>query len=164
MDFLKISTGFADDVLTLAGWMLNKLEAHGTLHNRQDVQGLEAEVSVGIKPGATGEILVVHGKRLHHYPAQAADPTAIFARGAKVRIVDAGTGVMSVTSCEPGKSTEPATLDENAGSTTLNACAEPTPLNGTTGSVTLNKSATVSSAAPVEESEVVEAETIDSSN
>ena len=116
MDFIKLTTGFADDMLTLSSWMLKKMEAHGTLHNRDDVRGLQAEVSVGIGPGATGEILVVQAKKLHHYPAQAKEQNAEFPRGSKVKIVDVGPAVVFVAGYEPGEvtSTEAVTIKPEA--------------------------------------------------
>lgn len=123
--FVKLTTGFADDMLSFGGWMLKKLEAHGTLHNPKDVLGLQAEVSVGIKPGSTGEILVVQAKKLHHYAAQSRETEAQFPRGAKVKIVDVGAGVMFVANYEEAQTThaEAVTIKDESTDTTHGAAA-----------------------------------------
>lgn len=100
MDFMKMTTGIADDVINLAGWMLNRFEAPGKSYRREDVCGQQAEISISIGKGGTGEILVVQNNSLQHYPAQATDRDTELPRGTKVTIVDSGAHMLFVEKYE----------------------------------------------------------------
>lgn len=96
MDILKMSTAIADDMLNLAHWAYKRFETPNISVKREEALGCEAEVSIGLLPGRTGEIILVQNSQLQHYPAKSVKHDAEFKRGARVKIVAVGTNVMHV--------------------------------------------------------------------
>jgi hypothetical protein len=96
MDIFKVTTGIADDIMNLANWAYRRLETPSNSVKRSDALGCEAEVSIGLKPGRTGEIILVQNNQLQHYPAKCVKHDAEFRRGARVKIVGVGTNMMHV--------------------------------------------------------------------
>jgi hypothetical protein len=95
-DIVKKGADLACDVLDSVGWLLKKMESPGRKIVREDARGATAEVSVPIKAGKTGEIIIVLGETYQHYPAKGANKELEFAKGAKVRVQDVGSNMMYI--------------------------------------------------------------------
>jgi len=95
-DLIKKTTEIANDMVDSLHWALKKLENPGRKIVPEHARGETAEVSVSIKPGRTGEILVVLGHALQHYPAKAARAEMEFPKGSKVKVCDVGSNMMYV--------------------------------------------------------------------
>lgn len=96
MDILKMTTAVADDMLNLVHWAYKRFETPNVSVKREEALGCEAEVSIGLRPGRTGEVILVLNNQLQHYPAKSLKHDAEFKRGARVRIVGVGTNIMHV--------------------------------------------------------------------
>ena len=95
-DIVKKGADLACDVIDSVGWLLKKMDAPGRKIVREDARGATAEVSVPIKAGKTGEIIIVLGETYQHYPAKAANKDLEFAKGVKVRVQDIGSNMMYI--------------------------------------------------------------------
>ncbi|HEY9716265.1 MAG TPA: hypothetical protein V6C69_02255 [Trichormus sp.] len=95
-DVMKKSTELANDLVDSFLWALKKLDNPGRKIDPEKARGETAEVSVPIKAGKTGQILVVLSNTLQHYPARAARADMEFAKGSKVRVCDVGSNMMYV--------------------------------------------------------------------
>jgi hypothetical protein len=95
-DILKKSADLAGDMVDSIGWLLKKLESPGRSISREDALGQTAEVSVAIKPGRVGQILLVLGGTLQHYPAKGTNGELSFPKGARVRVADVGNNTVFV--------------------------------------------------------------------
>ena len=100
MNLLKFTTALAADMADLTELIVARLESPGRKFTPDEALGAQAEVSVAVGPGRTGEVVLVQAEALRHYPAQAKKPEQEFKRGAKVRIVDVGMNVMYIESFE----------------------------------------------------------------
>lgn len=83
-------------IIDSVSWMANKLQSNGSIFKLEDARGLNAEVSLSIPPGETGEIVVILGQTRKHYPARAVDSSKEFRRGSKVVIKDIAVSTMYV--------------------------------------------------------------------
>ena len=95
-EIVKKTAGMASDLVDSVAFMLKKLDAPGRRVVREDAKGRTAEISVPIKAGRTGEIIVVLDHSYQHYPARAVRSEMEFAKGAKVRVSDVGSNIMYV--------------------------------------------------------------------
>ena len=82
-----------------SGWSTSST-ARAVLFDRQKLVGSIAEITIPIKQGGMGEVIVELGKTLQNYPAKASDAEHEFTKGSKVRISSVGTNVMFVESCD----------------------------------------------------------------
>ncbi|HEY9774108.1 MAG TPA: hypothetical protein V6C81_09915 [Planktothrix sp.] len=95
-DFVKKTAEITGDLVDTFAFMLKKLDAPGRQVVLEDAKGLTGEISVPIKGGKIGEIIVVMQHAYQHYPARAARAQMEFAKGTKVRIADVGSNIMFV--------------------------------------------------------------------
>jgi hypothetical protein len=95
-DIVKKTADLAGEVFDSVNWMLKKLESPGRKIVREHAKGATAEISVPVKAGQTGEIIIVLGHTYQHYPARAVRPDLEFAKGSKVRVADVGSNIMYI--------------------------------------------------------------------
>lgn len=84
---LKKAAEFADGMLDLISWMGNRMESKKKLATPEDVIGQNAEVTIPIKKGQTGEIVVVFENTRLTYGARGSDSQQEFHKG-ETAIVD----------------------------------------------------------------------------
>lgn len=101
MNIQKKTTEIANDLMDTFTWVLKKFESPPPVDLRQKALGSEAEVSVSIKAGGTGEVTAVVGGSRQHFPARALQGNQGFAKGEKVKIVDVASNVVYVERWEP---------------------------------------------------------------
>jgi hypothetical protein len=95
-DVIKKSTELANDLVDSFLWALKKMDNPGRKISPETARGETAEISVPIKAGKTGEIIVVLSNSLQHYPARASHGDMEFAKGTKVKVCDVGSNMMYV--------------------------------------------------------------------
>jgi hypothetical protein len=101
---LKKAAEFADGMLDLISWMGNRMESKRKLASPDDIIGLQAEVTIPIKKGQTGEVIVVvEGGRLN-YGARGSDSEQEFHKG---EVVVVSRSVSSLVYVEKRKESPP---------------------------------------------------------
>lgn len=78
---LKKAAEFADGMLDLISWMGNRMESKKKLATPEDVIGQNAEVTIPIKKGQTGEIIVVFENTRLTYGARGINSEQEFHKG-----------------------------------------------------------------------------------
>jgi len=78
---LKKAAEFADGMLDLISWVGNRVESKKRLATAEDVIGQNAEITIPIKKGQTGEVIVVFENTRLTYGARGADTEAEFHKG-----------------------------------------------------------------------------------
>jgi hypothetical protein len=124
MDLLKAVANLSNGIYDMVEWTIKRLEAPGRDISRANALGAIAEVSIPIEAGKTGEVAVVIDKTLQHYPARGKGPEIEFKKGAKVRIIDIGSNVMSVEAYDlsssqasaPSQQTVDVSIEDSHGS------------------------------------------------
>jgi hypothetical protein len=118
---LKKAAEFADGMLDLISWMGNRMESKRKLASPDDIIGSQAEVTIPIKKGQTGEIIVVvEGGRLN-YGARGSDPEQEFHKGEVVVISRSVSSIVYVekrkeSAAESGGTNGSTSANSNGGS------------------------------------------------
>lgn len=82
--------------IELAAYMHEHLNSTGNSYKLEDALGMVAEISLSIPKGGSGELRMIIGKTIKHFPAQAAEEGREFKRGERVRIASVGVNTMYV--------------------------------------------------------------------
>lgn len=90
---------FADTLsgaIEAAAYLHENLNSGGNSFTRSDALGQIAEITLDISASGTGELCVLLGNTLNHYPASAKAAGQEFKRGQRVKIVEVGVSTMFV--------------------------------------------------------------------
>ncbi len=96
MEFMKRAAEIADEMLGTVGWVINRVSNTSKLYDISDAKGLTAEVTVPIRAGKPGEVVVLLGHSLRNFQARAASESGEFAKGSQVLVIDAGPNILYV--------------------------------------------------------------------
>jgi membrane protein implicated in regulation of membrane protease activity len=97
-DIIRKTTTAANDLVDAFNWAYKRLDSPGRNLETQKLVGNTAEVSLDIKPGRIGQVLVVLGGTLQAYSAKANNDKQAFPKGTKVRITGMGNHVLFIDS------------------------------------------------------------------
>jgi hypothetical protein len=86
-----------DELIDAVQQFSDRFTAKGNTFSTREAVGKEAEVSVAIPAGGTGEVLVTLGKGLHNYPARGLTEDLEFKRGDRVCIRQLANQTLIVT-------------------------------------------------------------------
>lgn len=137
---LKKAAEFADGMLDLISWMGNRMESKKKLATPEDVIGLNAEVTIPIKKGQTGEVIVVHENTRLTYGARGTDSDAEFHKGEIAVVSRVASSLVYVekrNSSDDKKNSKPETtekLTESASSSGSTASSSASSGSSTSGS------------------------------
>jgi hypothetical protein len=96
MEIMKKAAEIADEMIGTVGWLINRVSNTSKLYDISDANGLTAEVTVPIKAGRPGEVLVLLGHSLRNFQARATSESGSFTKGSQVLVVDAGPNILYV--------------------------------------------------------------------
>ncbi len=104
MDVIRKAAEMADEMISSAGWLLNRISSTSKLYDISDAKGLTAEVSVPIHGNKPGEVVVLLGHSLRNFQARSLCESGTFEKGARVLVVDTGPNIVYVRAHDEARS------------------------------------------------------------
>lgn len=100
MDMIKKASVLANDIMDSVHWLVDRMHSPGRDFDRAQLIGVTAEVTIPIRRGQVGEVMVPLGRTLQNYSARSIRPDLDFSKGSRVKIAEVGTSMVFVDSCE----------------------------------------------------------------